>query len=112
MANTRIVKTMILFRAGLCPSAGKSTGPEAKRKGVSCPIVHPNNSQAFLWGVGARRDHDSRVGPLLPMLLMHFTNDSLQQNAKFVFEETAFWSNCKTIWDIGRLEDLSCLKEF
>lgn len=83
------MKTMTPFRVELCPSRGKSTGPEAKGKGASCPVVHPSNSQAFLWGMRTGY-HDHLIGPLLQMLCMHFSNDSSQQNAKFVLEETAF----------------------
>lgn len=80
---------MTPVRVELCPSRGKSTGPEAKGKGASCPVVHPSNSQAFLWGTRTGY-HDHLIGPLLQMLCMHFSNDSSQQNAKFVLEETAF----------------------
>lgn len=103
--------TMIPFTVLLCLSAGKGTGLEAKGTGASSQILHPSNSHAFLWRVGARKDHDG-IGPLLPLPLMHFTDDFQLYNTKFLFEETAFWTNCKTIWDIWILEDLSCFKGF
>lgn len=94
---------MIPFSVGLCPGAGKSPGLEAKEKGASCPIVYLSNSQVFLWGVGARRDHNSLMGLLLLVLLMHFTDDPSQQMQKLSLKRQLFGQTAKQFGAYGDL---------